>query len=49
MPRASMLLADDHAVVAEGLAGLLRSEFSLVGVVTDGMELVDAARRLRAR
>src|SRR5262245_65420706 len=47
MPRASVLLADDHAVVAEGLAGLLRSEFSLAAVVTGGVELVEAARRLQ--
>ena len=32
-------VADDHAVVAEGLASLLRDEFSLVGTVTDGAQL----------
>jgi DNA-binding NarL/FixJ family response regulator len=47
MPRATVLVADDHAVVAEGLASLLRGEFSLVGTVTDGAQLVEAARRLR--
>jgi DNA-binding NarL/FixJ family response regulator len=47
MPRATVLLADDHAVVAEGLASLLRGEFSLVGTVTDGAQLLEAAGRLR--
>jgi DNA-binding NarL/FixJ family response regulator len=47
MPRATVLLADDHAIVAEGLAGLLRGEFSLVGAVPDGVQLLEAARRLR--
>jgi DNA-binding NarL/FixJ family response regulator len=47
MPRATVLLADDHAVVAEGLASLLGSEFALVGTVTDGAQLLEAARRLR--
>jgi DNA-binding NarL/FixJ family response regulator len=46
MPRATVLLADDHAVVAEGLASLLRSEFAVVGTVTDGAQLLEAARRL---
>jgi len=47
MPRATVLLADDHAVVAEGLASLLRSDFEVVGTATDGAELVEAARRSR--
>jgi DNA-binding NarL/FixJ family response regulator len=47
MPRATVLLADDHAIVAEGLASLLRGEFALVGVATDGAQLLEAAGRLR--
>jgi len=47
MPRPTILLADDHAIVTEGLASLLRSEFSLVGTVADGAGLIEAARRLR--
>jgi DNA-binding NarL/FixJ family response regulator len=47
MPRATVLLADDHAVVAEGLASLLGREFALVGVVADGVAMLEAARRLR--
>ena len=29
--RAKILLADDHAIVAEGLATLLRNDFEFVG------------------
>jgi len=47
MTRAKVLLADDHPLVAEGLASLLRNDFDLVGIVSDGLALVDAARRLR--
>ena len=45
--RATVLLADDHAIVMEGLASLLRGEFSLVGTVADGARLIEAARELR--
>ena len=47
MPRTTVLLADDHPVVAEGLASLLRSEFDVVGAVNDGGQLLETARRLR--
>jgi DNA-binding NarL/FixJ family response regulator len=47
MPRPTILLADDHAIVMEGLASLLRGEFSLVGTVADGAGLIEAARQLR--
>jgi DNA-binding NarL/FixJ family response regulator len=47
MARTTVLLADDHAIVAEGLASLLRDEFSLVGTVASGAELLESARRLR--
>lgn len=43
----SILLADDHRIVAEGLKHLLQQEFELVGMVTSGEELLVAARRLR--
>ena len=45
--RTRVLLADDHAIVAEGLATLLKSHFDLVGTVGDGSELIDAARQLQ--
>lgn len=47
MHRATVLLADDHPIVLEGLASLLRSEFTLVGTVADGVQLVETARQLR--
>jgi DNA-binding NarL/FixJ family response regulator len=47
MRRATVLLADDHAIVLEGIASLLRSEFSLVGTVADGAGLIEAACQLR--
>ena len=47
MPRPRVLLADDHAIVAEGLAGLLRAEFDLVGTVGDGAALIAAVTDLR--
>jgi DNA-binding NarL/FixJ family response regulator len=45
-PMISVLLADDHAIVAEGLAALLRTSFQLLGVVNDGRALVNAALEL---
>jgi len=47
MRRARVLLADDHTVVAQGLASLLWEEFELVGIVGDGKALLDAAQRLQ--
>jgi DNA-binding NarL/FixJ family response regulator len=46
MPRTKVLLADDHAIVAEGLATLLNSHVDLVGTVGDGSRLLEAAREL---
>jgi len=45
--RYRLLLADDHQVVAQGLKSMLSTEFELVGVVTDGRALVEAAKTLR--
>ena len=48
MRRSTVLLADDHAIVREGLARLFgEQEFEVVGAVGDGHLLVDAAKRLR--
>jgi len=44
--RATVLLADDHPIVVEGLLALLQREFSVVGSVPDGTHLLDAARQL---
>ena len=45
--RAKVMLADDHAIVVEGLATLLKEHFELVGTMSDGSELIGAAQRLR--
>jgi DNA-binding NarL/FixJ family response regulator len=47
MTKPRVLLADDHRILAEGVRGLLEPEFELTGIVSDGRELVEAARRLR--
>jgi DNA-binding NarL/FixJ family response regulator len=48
MKRATILLADDHAIVVEGLRRILdRPEFDVVGVAADGRALLEAAARLQ--
>jgi DNA-binding NarL/FixJ family response regulator len=48
MRRTTVLIADDHAIVKEGLVSLLKEhDFDVVGSVGDGQELLDTARRLR--
>ena len=43
MRRNTVLVADDHAIVAEGLVGLLKEHnFDVVGTVGDGRLLLDA-------
>ena len=44
----TVLVADDHAIVLEGLVSLLKDyAFEVVGAVGDGEKLVEAARRLK--
>jgi len=45
--RPKVLLADDHAIIAEGLARLIGDVADLVGQVNDGLRLVEEVRRLR--
>jgi two-component system, NarL family, response regulator NreC len=46
--RTTVLIADDHAIVKEGLVSLLEAhDFEVVGAVGDGQLLIEAARRLR--
>jgi DNA-binding NarL/FixJ family response regulator len=45
MSRPRILIADDHQMFAEGLRGLLEPEFEVVGVASNGLELLAAARR----
>jgi len=47
MRRNTVLIADDHTIVVEGLVSLLKEDFDVVGTVCDGQLLVEAARRLR--
>ena len=47
MKRLRVLLADDHRIVAEGLRRLLEPEFDLVGIVEDGLALLEAAGKLK--
>jgi DNA-binding NarL/FixJ family response regulator len=47
MRHATILIADDHTIVREGLVRILQDQFDVVGAVSDGMLLVEAAERLR--
>ena len=49
MDRVTVLLADDHTIVRQGLRALLEAEpdLKVVGEVSDGREAVAAARTLR--
>ena len=48
MKRSTILIADDHAVVVEGLRRMLdRPEFEVVGVARDGRALLQAAAQLQ--
>jgi DNA-binding NarL/FixJ family response regulator len=43
--RPRVLLADDHRIVAEGIARLLADAFDVIAIVDDGEPLVEAALR----
>ena len=45
--RPTILIADDHTIVAEGLVKLLSRRFDVVATVADGTALVEAAERFR--
>lgn len=47
MSKARVLIADDHALVAEGLKSLLADEYEIVGISPDGRCLVRDAGLLR--
>ncbi len=48
MKRSTVLIADDHAVVVEGLRRILdRPEFEVVGIARDGRALLQAATQLQ--
>ena len=46
MANIKVLLADDHAIVSQGLEALLKQRFELVGSVSDGRALVAAVEQL---
>ena len=46
MTRMRVLLADDHPLLLERVAALLRSSFDVVGTACNGEELVSEAMRL---
>jgi DNA-binding NarL/FixJ family response regulator len=45
--RARILIADDHQLVLERVAALLRSRFDVIGMVHNGLELIVETMRLR--
>jgi len=45
MKRISVLLADDHSLLMEGLARLLRRDFDVVGTAQDGKSMVEMAKQ----
>jgi DNA-binding NarL/FixJ family response regulator len=47
MPRARILLADDHTVVLDAFKKLLEPAYDVVGTAADGHALVAAAERLK--
>ncbi len=46
-PGARLLIADDHPSLLDGLVSLLEERFEVVGAVTNGDLLLEAAARLR--
>jgi DNA-binding NarL/FixJ family response regulator len=47
MTPVTVLLADDHAIVIDGLRHVLEPDFTVVGAVADGRALVVATRELK--
>lgn len=47
MIRVRVILADDHTLLLDGLRKLLEVDFDLVGLASNGQELVQAAERLK--
>lgn len=47
MNRTRVLLADDHAVLMDGLVNIIKQEFDVVGVARDGRAMVEMARQNR--
>jgi DNA-binding NarL/FixJ family response regulator len=45
MAKPRVLVADDHVILAQGLAALLQDQFELVGLARDGAELVELSKK----
>lgn len=45
--RLKVLIADDHNIVAEGIRSLLDKRYDVIGVVTDGRQLLAEAPKLK--
>jgi DNA-binding NarL/FixJ family response regulator len=43
----TVLLADDHEIVVEGLRRVLETDFALIGIVANGLALVTDSKRLK--
>ncbi len=46
MSKPTVILADDHAIVLEGLKGLLQAEFEIVGVASNGRDLLSQVEHM---
>jgi DNA-binding NarL/FixJ family response regulator len=44
MTRTTVLMADDHALLMDGLIPLVRQEFEIIGVARDGRAMIQMAR-----
>jgi DNA-binding NarL/FixJ family response regulator len=44
---ARILIADNHRLLADACKSMLEPDFAIVGIVTDGRDLIDAARTLK--
>ena len=49
MSRTTVLLADDHAMLIDGLVPLIQKEFEIVGVARDGRAMLEIARERRPK
>jgi DNA-binding NarL/FixJ family response regulator len=47
MSKPRILLGDDHDLIIEGLRSLLAKDFEIMGVASNGREVVAAAERLK--
>src|SRR4030042_4199185 len=47
MEKTTILLADDHKIILEGLKTLLAADYQIVGTVEDGRSLVEQAQQLQ--